>query len=160
HTEIAYRVFKPIVENRMCEGRFYVVKGTPAHVGESAVEEERLAKRLGAIPNEGGKHARYELWKRIGDNGLVHFNHHIGTTSSSQHEPSAVNAKLVHAFVEAGRWGNEPPDVVVRSHRPRCSEVRIPSRKGYATAFVTAAWQLKTPFAFKVAGARQQTPQI
>lgn len=155
--ELAYRIFQPIVEQ--CEGRFYMVRGTPAHVGESGVDEEKLAKRLGAIPNEQGQRSRFELWKRCGD-GLIHFNHHIGTTSSSQHETSAVNAELAHAFVEAGRWGEEPPDVVVRSHRHRCCEVRIPSRKGYAVAFVTAAWQLKTPFAFKVAGARQTMPQI
>jgi len=155
--EIAYRVFKPISEQ--CEGRFYMVRGTPAHVGESGVDEEKLAKRLGAIPNAEGQRSRFELWKRCGD-GLVHLNHHIGTTSSSQHETSAVNAELAHAFVEAGRWGEEPPDVVCRSHRHRCCEVRIPSRKGYAVAFVTAAWQLKTPFAYKVAGARQTMPQI
>lgn len=155
--EIAYQIFKPIVEQ--CEGRFYMIRGTPAHVGEQAKEEEILAKRLGAIPNAEGQHSRYELWKTVGK-GLVHFNHHIGTTASSHHETSAINAELGHAFVEAGRWNRRPPDVVVRSHRHRCAEVRIPSANGYAVSFVTPAWQLKTPFAFKVAGGRQTTPQI
>lgn len=155
--DIAYEVLKPLVE--LCEGRFYMIRGTPAHVGEQGIEEERLAKRLGAIRNAQGQRSRYELWKRCGE-GLVHFNHHIGTTASAQHETSAINAELATAFVEAGRWGNEPPDVIVRSHRHRCAEVRIPSRKGYAVAFVTAAWQLKTPYLYKVAGGRQTMPQI
>jgi hypothetical protein len=156
--QIACDVLAPIVER--CDGRFFMIRGTPAHTGEQGVSEERLAKQLGAVPNEEGQHARYELWKTIGTGHLAHFNHHIGTTSSSQHETSAVNAELVHAFVEAGRWRHEPPSVVVRSHRHRCSEVRIPSQHGYSISFVTPAWQLKTPFAFKVAGSRQTTPQI
>jgi len=156
--QIAYEALAPVVER--CDGQFFMVRGTPAHVGEQGVHEERLAKQLGAVPNEDGQHARYELWKTFGTGRLAHFNHHIGTTSSSQHETSAVNAELAHAFVEAGRWGHSPPDVVVRSHRHRCSEIRIPSQHGYSISFVTPAWQLKTPFAYKVAGCRQTTPQI
>ena len=156
--DIALEVFEPIVEK--CGGRFYMIRGTPAHVGEQGVHEERLGKQLKAIQNEDGQYARYELWKKFGQNHIAHFNHHIGTTSSSQHETSAVNAELVHAFVEAGRWGRSPPAVVVRSHRHRCSEIRIPSQHGYSISLVTPAWQLKTPFAYKVAGARQTTPQI
>lgn len=155
--ELCKQILRPIVQK--CEGRFYMVTGTPAHVGEQGENEEEVARHLEAKPNEFGQHARYEIWMRCG-NGLIHFNHHIGTTASSHHETSAVNAELGTAFVEAGRWGNEPPDVIVRSHRHRCSEVRLPSKKGYAIAFVTPAWQLKTPFLFKVAGGRMTLPQI
>jgi len=155
--EVACSLLEPVRDK--CDGRIYIVKGTPAHTGQSGIEEERIAKRLDAIPGPDGQRARYELWKMVGD-GLVHFNHHIGTTSSSAHETSAINAELASAFVEAGRWGERPPDIIVRSHRHRCAEVRIPSKRGYAIAFVTAAWQLKTPFLFKVAGGRMTTPQI
>ncbi len=48
--DMGYEVLAPIVE--LCEGRFYMTRGTRAHVGPSGVEEERLAKRLGAKPNE------------------------------------------------------------------------------------------------------------
>lgn len=159
--KIAFKVLEPIVEK--CEGRFFMVRGTPAHVGPDAYDEEKVARHLKARPNEDGQHARFELWMRVGTgdkSGLAHFNHHIGTTSSSHHETSAINAELGTAFVEAGRWGQEPPDVVIRSHRHRCAEVRIPAKKGYAVSFVTAAWQLKTPFLFKVAGGRMTLPQI
>jgi len=156
--ELAYRILAPVV--KACGGRYYHVRGTEAHVGKSAQHEEALAKRLGAIPNSEGQHARWELWKEVGT-GLVHFSHHIGTTGSNGYEATAVHRELIEAFTEAGRWGERPPSVICRSHRHRCIETRIPvAGGGYATSFVTAGWQLKTPFAYRIAGARQSQPQI
>jgi hypothetical protein len=143
-----------------CEGRYYHIRGTEAHVGKSGQEEERLAKRLGAIPNEEGQRARYELWLQVGPSGLVHISHHIGTAGSLSYESSALMRELSEAYVEAGRWGNVPPSVVIRSHRHRNAEIRIQTSHGFATVATTAAWQLKTPFTFKIAGARQAQPQI
>lgn len=161
---IAEAVLKPIVAAcRAGGGTYYHIRGTAAHVGSSSIYEEQLAKRLGAKPNKDGQHARYDLWKRVGDrkNGcLVHLLHHIGTTSSAAHEASAVNAELTAEYVEAARWRREPPDYVVRSHRHRSIAVDIDSAKGYAAALVTPGWQGKTPFAWKVAGARLSEPQF
>ena len=61
---------------------------------------------------------------------------------------------------KAARWHDQVPDVIVRSHRHRNFEVRMPTANGVGIAMVTAAWQLKTPFAFKIAGARQSPSQI
>ena len=154
---LAYDIMRPVVE--ACEGRYYHIRGTEAHVGKSGVYEEQLAKRLGAIPNQEGQYARYELWKRVGS-ALVHCLHHIGTTGSAAHEASAVNAELTASYVEAARWGNEPPDYVVRSHRHRSIAVDIDSAKGYAAAIVTPAWQGRTPFVWKIPGGRVQQPQF
>lgn len=154
---IAHNILKPVVE--ACEGRYYHIRGTEAHVGKSGVDEERLAKQLGAVPNEDGQFARYELWKEVGD-GLVHLLHHIGTTSSSAHESSAVNAELTAEFVEACRWNERPPNVIVRSHRHRNIEIKIPIANHYAISVVTPGWQCKTPFAYKIAGARLAPPQF
>lgn len=156
-SEAARKILAPVVA--LCDGRYYHIRGTEAHVGKSASEEERLARVLGAIPNEEGQYARYELWMRVAGK-LCHFLHHIGSTSSAAHETSAVNAELSALYTDAGRWGRESPLIVVRSHRHRCSEIRLPAASGYATSFVTACWQLKTPFCWKIAGARVQTPQI
>lgn len=155
--EIAYDVLKPVFD--LCEGRYYHVRGTEAHVGQSGQEEERLAERLGAIKDNDGRAARWELWIRIG-RALVHLSHHIGTTGSMHYESTALMRELTEAYVEAGRWKDEPPDVVIRSHRHRNSEVRVMTAKGFATVATTAGWQLKTPFTFKVAGGRQSRPQI
>lgn len=164
---IAERVLTPVAQKcRDTGGTYFHIRGTQAHVGQSSVYEEQLAKRLGAKPNEQGQHARYDLWKRVGKPTkrvhapLVHLLHHVGTTSSAAHESSAVNAELTAMYVEAARWGKEPPDYIVRSHRHRSIAVDLNSAKGYAAAIVTPAWQGKTPFVWKVPGARVSEPQI
>jgi hypothetical protein len=154
--EIAYSLLKPIVD--LCEGRFYSVRGTEAHVNKSASDENEVAKRLGAIPNDQGQNSRWELRKMVGE-ALVDFQHHVGVSGSNHYESTAVHKELVEAFTEAGRWGARPPDVVVRSHRHRCIETRIPSSNGQAISFVTAGWQGKSPFAYRIAGGRQASPQ-
>lgn len=136
----------------------YLVRGTEAHAGISAVDEEHLGRGIGAVPTRDGQASHWELWLRLGPH-LIHCAHHIGTTSSAQHEASAVNAELTAVYQDAARWGLEPPSVVVRSHRHRSIEVRIPTAQGLATALVTPGWQLKTPFAYRVAGARVTRPQ-
>lgn len=152
----AEKILKPIV--RSCE-KYYQIRGTEAHVGKSGRDEEELAKRLGATPNEEGVFSRWDLWLKLSGD-WCHFLHHIGGTSSAAHEVSAVNAELSAIYTEAGRWGHEPPKIICRSHRHRCSEIRLPCPGGYATAFVTPAWQAKTPFSWKIAGARNSTPQF
>ena len=155
--DIAHTILQPIVEK--CEGRYYHIRGTEAHGEKSGQEEERLANRLGAIPDSEGNHARWELWIRVGV-GLVHVTHHIGVSGSMAYETTAIQKELEQAFVEAGRWNDEIPDVVVRSHRHRNAETRIQTYKGFATSFTTAGWQLKTPYTFRVVGGRQTQPQI
>lgn len=143
-------------------GRYFHIRGTAAHVGQSSIHEDEVAEELGATPNATRQYARFDLWKRVGGRRgpLVHLLHHIGTTSSAAHEASAVNAELTAEYVEAARWNREPPDYIVRSHRHRSIAVDIDSAKGYAAAIVTPGWQGKTPFAWKVAGARLAEPQF
>lgn len=164
---VAQLLLTPVVAKCLESGGiYYHIRGTQAHVGQSGVYEEQLAKRLGAKPNDSGQHARQELWKRVGVSTkrvrapLVHLMHHIGTTGSAAHESSAVNAELTAEYVEAARWNREPPDFVVRGHRHRSIAVDLDSAKGYAAAIVAPAWQGKTPFTFKVPGARISEPQV
>lgn len=157
---IAVSVLQPIVA--LCQasgGAYYHIRGTASHVGPSSIYDEQLAQSLGAAPNADGQYARYDLWKRVGS-ALVHLMHHIGTTASSAHEASAVNAELTAEFVEAARWGQRAPDFIVRSHRHRSIAVDLDSVRGYAAAIVTPGWQGKTPYAWKIAGARLATPQF
>ena len=159
-SRIAELALQPIVTQcRNAGGTYYHIRGTEAHVGQSGENEERLARSLGAKPNEHGQYARFDLWKRVGE-CLVHLLHHIGTTSSAAHEASAVNAELTAEYVEAARWRREPPDFIVRSHRHRSIAVDMNSSKGYAAAIVTPAWQGKTPYVWKIPGARISEPQF
>jgi hypothetical protein len=158
---LAEKVLSPLIPR--CKGLYYHLRGTEAHSGSSGQFEELLATRLNAVPDEQGQHSRWELYIRIGK-ALVQLSHHIGISGSMAYETSAPQKELEQIFVEAARWGTEVPDVIVRSHRHRNIESRIRMRKdnhyGFATACTTAAWQLKTPFAYRVAGARRSLPQI
>jgi len=164
---MAERVLAPQVERcRKKGGTYYHIRGTEAHVGQSGEHEERLARNLGAKPNGEDQYARFDLWHRVGAPSkrvaapLVHLLHHVGTTSSAAHESSAVNAELSAMFNEAARWRRDPPDYVVRSHRHRFLAVDLSSARGYAAAIVTPAWQGKTPFTWRVPGARISEPQV
>jgi len=154
--ELAEEVLSPIVSDAAA---YYHIKGTEAHVGASGNEEEALAKSLGAVPDEVGNHARYELWIHVG-RALCHIMHHIGTTSSSAHEASAINAEMTAEYVEAARWGERPPDYTIRSHRHRSMVVDLDSARGYAAGIVTPGWQGKTPYVYKIAGGRIAPPQF
>lgn len=156
-SNIAFTLLEPIVQ--LCEGRFYMTRGTDAHVGQSGENEEELAQRLEAIPNETGQHARFELFLKL-DDRLLHFAHHIGTTGSMAYETSAVMKELSEMYADSARWGNQPPDVISRAHRHRHIEVRVPTKNGYGIAYTTPAWQLKTNYAYKIPGGRVSQPQI
>lgn len=156
---IAEEVLSPLTEKAAA---LYMIRGTEAHVGPSAENEEMLAESLGAKQNSVGNNTHYELWLKIGGKTgcLVNFMHHIGTTGSSHYESSAVNKELSEMFQEAGRWGNQPPDVVIRSHRHRHFKVECSTSRGYGICEVTPGWQLKTPFVYKIPGGRISTPQF
>lgn len=160
---IAEAVLAPIVKQcKSSGGIYYHIRGTEAHVGKTGEFEERLARVLGAKPTREGQYARWDLWKRVGSakGPLVHLLHHVGTTGSAAHEASAVNAELTAEYVEAARWGRQPPDFIVRSHRHRSIAVDLNSARGYAAAIVTPAWQGRTPFTWKIPGARISEPQV
>jgi hypothetical protein len=138
---------------------YFHIRGTEAHVGQSGEFEEQLAKDLGAVPDGEGLSSRWELMKQLGEY-LIHFSHHIGTTSSSAHESSAINAEISAMLANYGRAGLQAPQIVVRSHRHRNIEVRLPSEDGYKSCFTTAAWQLKTPYVYRLPGGRTGFSQI
>lgn len=155
----AVELLRPILGRKQVAGYAHV-KGTESHTAKSGESEERVARALGAIPDKNGSYSRWELWKTIGDGRLIHFLHHVGTTGSASHEASAVNAELTAEMVEAARWGDEAPSMIVRSHRHRSMELRLPGPKGWISAVVTPAWQAKTPFCYKIPGARLAPSQI
>jgi len=155
-SRIAKAALGPLVE---AASAVYWIRGTEAHVGKSGVEEERLARELGAIPDEDGAYARWNLWLDLGGH-LCHFTHHIGTTGSSSYESTAIWKEMVEAFVEAGRWGERPPQVIVRSHRHRYGEVRMYGKQGLQISTVSPGWQLPTPFVWRLPGARISPPQF
>lgn len=165
---IAKEILEPIVDscikNEDGKPMFFLIGGTEVHDGKSKQEAETLGEVIGALPDQYGRYCRYELFLEM-DKVLSHFMHHIGTTSSSQHEASAINAELVREITEAGRWGENIPSIVVRSHRHRYMRVSGPTRNrggkhNESIAFTTPSWQMKTPYSYRIAGARLSPPQL
>ena len=154
---IAYECLAPVVDG--CQGRFYVIGGTAVHAGEAAENEETLAERLGAVKSDSGNSTRFELYMKVGS-ALVHLSHHIGVTSSMSYEGTALTKEYVEFCSESARWDRPIPDIVVRSHRHRHFECRVPTSRGYGVIFVTAGWQLKTPYLYRVPGGRVTTPML
>lgn len=137
----------------------YVVRGTEVHVGQSGEDEETLAKRLGAKPDANGRHSRFELRLKLGE-ALVDVQHHIATVNSNAYETTALTREFVTACEEAGRNGQQRPDCIIRSHRHRYAETRVPVKGGYGIVATCPGWQLKTPLTYRMPGARQALPQF
>jgi len=156
---IAETILAPIRDS--CNARMYIIRGTSAHTGPSAVEEERIARVLGTIPDREGHYARWELWKYVGKEGeLLHFLHHVATTSSMLYESTAPWIEMVDLWSECGRWHEISPSIIIRSHRHRYVEVGSFGAKGRIRAFTTPGWQGKTPLVWRKRGARISQPQF
>jgi hypothetical protein len=153
--KIAYEMLAPRVEKAAA---FYYIRGTEVHTGPSGEMEEDLAKELGAEIDEVGNSSRYELYLNVG-NCLVHFTHHISVTGSMAYETTALMKEFAETTSESARWNKKPPNVVVRSHRHRHAEIRVPTAWPYGYCFTTCGWQLKTPHVFRGMG-RISTPQL
>lgn len=149
---IAYDVLKPIVARAHS---YYHIRGTEAHVGPSAAEEERLAARLGAVPDDQGNHARWEMWMRF-HSKLIHWTHHVGATGSVAYEGAALNREMANAFSEAGVSGRRPPDLIVRGHRHREFAVS----KGAFSVITLPPWQTRTPYSYRLPMGRFGQPEI
>jgi hypothetical protein len=136
----------------------YLIRGTEAHVGGSGGHEESIAEALD-LPLDPltQQYSIYHFWKKV--NGvLFSIAHHIGVSQSPVSEATALTTELVKAMKEAGRWGGEMPDVLVRSHRHMAAGVILPGKGGLHECFVTPGWQAKTPFLWRID--RMTLPQI
>ena len=153
---IAYECLKPHCEDAAV---VYFVRGTEAHAGASGENEEKLAESLGCKQNSEGRFSRFELRLKIG-HALVDIQHHTAVCGAAAYETTALQRTFVMACEEAGRWGYEAPDIVVRSHRHRMAETRVPTRNAYGISMTTCGWQLKSPLVYRMAGAQMAMPQI
>lgn len=126
---------------------YFQLRGTEAHVGKSAQEEEAIACALGAVKDkESGCYSRWELWMKF-QGGLVHLAHHLGSTSSSAYESSALMREVVAAFAESGQFGFRPPGIVVRAHTHRYLKIEGP---GGWIGVKLPGFQAKTSFVYRM----------
>lgn len=133
---IAEQVMAPLVAGSV---GYYQIAGTEAHTGNGSCLEESVAKHLGAVPDASGRYARQELWIEMGGK-VVHFAHHIATSSATAYKSSPLMRLMAQAFADAGEWGLRPPDVCVRSH---CHDYTKVQRSNH-TVVTCPSWQGKS----------------
>jgi len=145
----------------------FFVSGIESHTGKSGEEEENivefLGKQTGNIKqSKEGRYAPHEWWVKIGgqDGALIHMMHHIGVTGVSHYQTSAITKEVTELMIAAQKWNEQHPDIVVRGHRHTSCRIGVTSANGGAIGFITPAWQLKTPFAYKTPGGRVMLPEI
>jgi len=127
--------------------KYYQIRGTEAHVGRSAMEEEAVACALGAErEKETGNFSRWMLWMKFGGH-LINFAHHLGATTSSAYESSALMREVVASFTESGQYGFRPPGIIIRGHTHRY--LKIEGIGGWE-GIKLPGWQLKTSFAHRI----------
>lgn len=147
---IARALLEPVVER--CGGRFWMTRGTAAHVGSSSVYEEQVAKALGAIPNKDGQHARWRLKLNLSGR-LIVAEHHVGATSSHAYLTSAPWRRLTEALVnEAKSRSKSHVAVKVFSHRHTHVRAAVDGAGGPIWTATTPGWQGPTPFTYRIGG--------
>ena len=140
-----------IVAMRMMErpqdlgvGRFFVIRGTGAHAGESSSNEEGFAKALGAMPCEDtGNFSWWELpFNKFGHR--LFFKHHPPSRGLLPHtEPYGVIRCAKITWDAFHLDGEEPPHIAVFSHIHRFGD----SGTAYPTrALITGSWQFETSY--------------
>lgn len=133
--------------------RIFVIRGTEAHVGQSASGEERIADglRRDKRPVEGDPEtgtASWWHWRGLIHNTLLDITHH-GRTGQREH--TRGSAAVLHAhdiFLSHTKNGERHPDLCFRGHYHRFNDSydACPTR-----VITTGAWQLKTGHVHKVA---------
>lgn len=123
---------------------YYQIAGTPAHSGNGHETEEAAARALGAFKNTDGRHVSQTLWIQYGGQ-VIHFAHHIPTSSAHAYKSSPSMRLIAQAFADAGERGLKPPNILVRSHVHDYIEVK---RAG-CRAVVCPCWQAKTDWVWK-----------
>ena len=112
--EHAARIYEPVAKRA---ARFYVVKGTEAHVGRHCELEDLLARDLDAIPDDWDSNPAH-WWLPLECEGVRFDIAHHPTTAGYKEwtkgaAPSRMSAELALQYAERGE---RVPDVALRGH--------------------------------------------
>lgn len=133
--------------------KIIVVRGTEAHVGQSASAEERIADGLfrdkrPIVRDPDTDSASWWHFRAELNGHLIDITHH-GRTGQREH--TRMSAASLHAhdiFLSHAKRGERHPDLAIRAHYHRFND----SHDACPTRVITSgAFQLKTGFVHKVA---------
>ncbi len=143
HVKIAYMALEPLI---MLSEQVYVVRGTPAHTGESGGLEERFADDVTNTVPDGNRSTWWHLPLDV--NGTRFDIAHHGKLGGLLHtRPNALNGIAVAIITEHAISGDKPPNVVIRSHLHQFADTGL----NYPTRVIaTPGWQLITGYVHRI----------
>ena len=127
--------------------RWFVVRGTEAHVGPGATTEELIAEALEAEPDhETGRRSWWHLRAEILGTRFD-VAHHGRTGSYGWTRNNGANSQASQVFWESARRKADPPHYVIRGHRHKrakgsCEGIEVHQ---------LGCWQMSTSYGHKVA---------
>lgn len=142
--QIALDVLDPLVQ---CADRVFVIRGTEAHTGLSAREEEAIARDFENVEKSGKKIASW--WELRAEFGGVTFDvsHHTSAGGRAWTTGNAAVRLAAEAMFTSMQRGDGIPDIVLRSHVHKYQD----SGSNYRTrAIILPAWQLRTAYAHRI----------
>lgn len=153
---IAYEVLKPLADKAAA---VVAIRGTGAHAGPNGIDDDAVAQSLGAIPDEHGHYARWKyVHTMMGKDGhprRIHFTHHLGTGRTM----APLDKEQGTMYEQAGRWGKNVKDVIVRHHVHEYKQIQKAGRRGLQIVVTAPGWQGKGEFGHKI-DTRMVVPQF
>ena len=143
----------PIVQRA---DRFFVVRGTEAHSGKSASDDEAIAADLGA--ERGEETGAYSWWHLELEASGVHFSfdHHATTYGwRPWTEKAAAARQSAIVLSECAEQDRPIPQVCVYSHAHYFADSGMGTRP---RVFYTPGWQLQTAYAHRRGGGHRVKP--
>lgn len=123
------------------------IRGTEAHVGLGAWQEEQIAANYDHAIRDGGNAS---WWHFYGELGGVVFDiaHHASMSGIRRNAGSAAGALAFDVMTEyIVNWQQKPPDYVIRAHNHRFADsgMTFPTR-----ALFTGCFQYKSTFTHRI----------
>lgn len=137
--------------------RLYVVRGTAAHSGHQACDDETVARLIDAdgigieqrLDGDKSRKSEWQLRLQWGKYQCL-FRHHTTGGRSWAGKLTAVSKELTNELVNAGAWESSRADLMFFSHIHDPKGGWFPTARGRMTATVCPAWQAPTEFAQKI----------
>jgi len=145
-------------------GTITAIRGTPTHVGQQGELEEKICEKLGTV-RRGGLHTHWALRIQMSNDAIIDFKHH-GSVSMPKHATGAAvdtawqNCIIEHMKSKPDAKFTRPPDMCIRSHGHyyKCSGGG--TYLAEERSLMTPAWQLMSPYGYKVASGRDSNINI
>lgn len=143
---VASEILSPVVNRAKSS---FVVRGTPAHVGNSGSSDDAVAREIGATKVN---HARSSYHLKLEVAGALFDVAHQGPSSGTRvwSYGNGLRSFAKTIVFDAMAQHTRPPDVIIRSHFHHRTHETIRDYGHKCEAIITPSWQWKSEYAHKV----------